>query len=344
MAALKKQPLERFYYWQGQRLRSGDFNRIAEDNAQRRWWHNRALHNAFGIYRGFEVAHDAKLEHLTVSPGLAYDRYGRELILPSPRTIHVPNLKTTGTSRKYFSLTLRFSDPSCSCQAGPPAALCFPGASRDTGNVTLSWHQANSNPSDDGIVIALLTLEGGRPRLPKFFPNRARPFARPLLASGSTIPGATAWQPWSPNLEISTAFSFASDALGIQVKVDTSAAGFTSIPCYFAWLHGPLWNSVTHEFFPAFFPSLDDESTTGFTFRLLFSFERHQWDVVEQTRNTGARTIANFDQFLRYAERNDLYVAWLGCQMPPEVPFVPVAQDISTVTLLNNILTQAKFR
>ena len=34
-----------------------------------------------------------------------------------------------------------------------------------------------------------------------------------------------------------------SPMLGLQVKVDTSAAGFTQTPCYFVWLSGDLWSS-----------------------------------------------------------------------------------------------------
>jgi hypothetical protein len=41
--------IERLRYWQGQKLRSRDFRDQMEMAAQLRWWHNRALHQAFGV-------------------------------------------------------------------------------------------------------------------------------------------------------------------------------------------------------------------------------------------------------------------------------------------------------
>jgi hypothetical protein len=52
MSVFEKRPLERVRYWQGQMLRSADFRAQSADTAQHRWWHNRALHNAYGVYRG----------------------------------------------------------------------------------------------------------------------------------------------------------------------------------------------------------------------------------------------------------------------------------------------------
>jgi len=350
MAAPRKKQLERFYYWQGQRLLSGDFNRIAEDNDQRRWWHNRALHNAFGVYRGFEVVQDYTLEHVTVYPGLAYDSYGRELILSAPCTIAVPTSTTSPTGHTY-NLILRLTEPPCSCQPAPSTAACLPGKFSGSGNVTLFWQDVKSRPSDDCVVIGVLLEKGAVRALSTYSPNRVRPNSRPLLASGTTIPGATPWGPWSLLSDTSDADPD-SYAIGIQVNVNTSSAGFTSVPCYFAWLHGPLWNSVTHDFFPAYFPSTANESATGFTFRLLFNFQRQELDQIQQATNTGARTITGALQgnispmadFLRYAVGNSLYVAWLGCQMPPQVPFVPIAQNISNLVLLKNLLTQVQLR
>lgn len=350
MTAPKRQQLERFYYWQGQRLRSGDFNRIAEDNQQRRWWHNRALHNAFGVYRGYQVAQDFALDHVTVYPGVAYDRYGRELILFTPRTIPVPQLPDSSKGAN-FNLILRLADTGCSCQPAPSTAVCLASKPDVTSNITLFWQDVKAGVSDDCVVLALLVIKGKLRVLPTFFQRRAIPNARPLLASGTTIPGATPWHPWSlPTVYLDVAPD--SDAIGIEVNVDTSSAGFTSVPCYFAWLHGPLWNPVTHEFFPAYFQSTANESTTGFTFRLLFHFGRQELDQIEQGANTGARTITGALQggsnpmgdFLRYASTNSLYVSWLGCQMPPQVPFVPLSQNISNLVLLKNLLTQVELR
>ena len=51
MSQTEKRKLERVRYWQGQMLRSRDFNDMHAVEEQRRWWHNRALHNAYGVYQ-----------------------------------------------------------------------------------------------------------------------------------------------------------------------------------------------------------------------------------------------------------------------------------------------------
>src|SRR5262245_45150861 len=47
---------ERFRYWQGQMLRSRDFNDQTARAAEMRWWHNRAIHRAFGVCLGLEIS------------------------------------------------------------------------------------------------------------------------------------------------------------------------------------------------------------------------------------------------------------------------------------------------
>src|SRR5262249_23851380 len=51
----EQRDLERLRYWQGQMLRSRDFRDQAAQQAELRWWHNRALHNAYGVVAGLGV-------------------------------------------------------------------------------------------------------------------------------------------------------------------------------------------------------------------------------------------------------------------------------------------------
>jgi len=88
MSAPDRPELQRLRYWQGQMLRSRDFRDQAAIEAQLRWWHNRALHNAFGVVEGMEVTQDAS--SVMVGRGLAYDCFGRELILVQEESIAVP--------------------------------------------------------------------------------------------------------------------------------------------------------------------------------------------------------------------------------------------------------------
>src|SRR4029079_12388115 len=74
------------------------------------------------------------------------------------------------------------------------------------------------------------------------WPRRARRIARSRLVTGTTIPQDTAWQPWTiPTPTWAPTWLPALGGLtdipiGFQVRVDTSASGFTETPRYFAWL------------------------------------------------------------------------------------------------------------
>ena len=61
-------------------LRSRDFRDQAAASEQLRWWHNRALHDAFGVASGMSAALAADAASVLVQPGVAYDRVGRELL------------------------------------------------------------------------------------------------------------------------------------------------------------------------------------------------------------------------------------------------------------------------
>ncbi len=193
-------PLERHRYHQGQRLRSRDFNHLLAVEAEQRWWHNRALHDAYGVVRGLAVRVIRSSNEVEVAPGAAYDCYGRELLLLRARTVPAPAL-----SEAPWKLLMRT------------------GAR----NPCLLWTQQRVD-FRDGVVLA--RARGGLPvRLDgRFRPNRAVPLVRPRIGHGATILSETAWAPWEG---------------GVEVTIDTSAAGFSTRPCYFTSFQGPtlLW-------------------------------------------------------------------------------------------------------
>src|SRR5258708_36950135 len=263
----KKRKLERVRYWQGQMLRSGDFRNIEGVEEQRRWWHNRALHTAHGVAEGFdcELVPQTSPPAVRVGPGIAYDAFGRELILEKPQTVRLP-LNVAQEHAAALRLLIRYRQY---CGGLPPdqvSEICWTqtGGLRP-GTVEFSWKSATDVKPTDGVSICGVLYSGKASAIRvdlNFAAFPAQPVARPLLPSGTTIPGNTPWQPWM----------FAPFTLGVQTWIDTSAAGFTRVPCYFAWLQGPLWNPQTQQLVPAILPSITDESTTGFTFRLWLEF------------------------------------------------------------------------
>jgi hypothetical protein len=48
--------LERHLFWRGQHLLARDLNDLGAGEDERLWWHNRAIHDAYGVVFGLAVA------------------------------------------------------------------------------------------------------------------------------------------------------------------------------------------------------------------------------------------------------------------------------------------------
>ena len=259
--------LERFRHWQGQGLRSRDF-RARRDNAEElRWWHNRALHDS-GVRSGLTVAMVDAADFVRISCGLAYDCYGRELLLQRDREVRFPDSPEEGA---IVVLVLRHqaaNEDGCVCNASDLPPDCAPPHLLEDG-VAFDWRNANELRPRDGAPLAAFRFSDGAwnrltisEALNAAPPPRSRPLARPRLASGDTIPGQTVWEIWS----------WGSVPLGFQTRIDTSAAGFTKTPLYFAELttEKPL---LSNSFFPPLFHThIAEAQPGGFLLRVMQPF------------------------------------------------------------------------
>jgi hypothetical protein len=99
--------------------------------------------------------------------------------------------------------------------------------------------------------------------------------------------------------------------LGVQVTIDTSAAGFTETPRYFAWLEGSLWDRSNIEFFPAPLAHIDDATAgaTQFRFRLWMP---NIIAIIGSRVRLANQHVAT--EFLNFSQSKKLYVCWLGVQ------------------------------
>ncbi|HET8782149.1 MAG TPA: hypothetical protein VFM63_07010, partial [Pyrinomonadaceae bacterium] len=230
--------LERVRYWQGQLLASGDLNTQMRVTEELRRLHNHSLHQAYGVAIGLQLERDPitgeiKVEddQLSLLCGLAYDCAGRELILQANRAIELP---------EDF-----------------PATLVITRDQTTTDGIAIKWKpQSKINPN---VEIAITRLTQGLPDPevdPDFRQVVSRPLARPRMATGQTIPGETSWQPWA----------IGETKVGVSVEIDTSAAGFTRPPHYFAEV---IPGKPTEDFIPAWFASIDAPTTKGFTLKLM---------------------------------------------------------------------------
>jgi hypothetical protein len=84
-------PLRRVNYFSGRLLTAKDFQDEQDYGIERHRLHNRCLHGA-GVICGLEVSVDAAQNRIHVSPGLALDCLGREIVLPEARLLSRPAL------------------------------------------------------------------------------------------------------------------------------------------------------------------------------------------------------------------------------------------------------------
>jgi hypothetical protein len=75
--------LQRVHYFDGQMLTARDFQDEQAYHLEKRWLHNRLFHGS-GVVTGLEVG-EAGGTNVLVQPGVALDRFGREIIVPEAR-------------------------------------------------------------------------------------------------------------------------------------------------------------------------------------------------------------------------------------------------------------------
>jgi hypothetical protein len=208
MTGIEKRELERQRYWQGQILRAADFNDLLAVEDQKRWWHNRALHDAYGVSTGLELLKsEGNPPNYRIGPGVAYDCFGREILLSESRPI--PPIPQIAEQSEWTLLI----------------ALCGSGcASRPR----LFWKQTRQVSLTDGVPVALRESGATEPRI--VGRPRQRKWGRQKVDRGTTPPEHTDWFH-----DVNTA-----RPIVICVTIDTAAAGFSCPPCYFASLEFAL--------------------------------------------------------------------------------------------------------
>lgn len=98
--------IKRLNYYNSQFLKETDFNDEQLYHNQMRRFHNRALHT-WGIVQGLEIARVTDTARVTVSPGIAIDRLGQEIVLPN--TSDEKALDGFAAGAKVY-VTIRYAD------------------------------------------------------------------------------------------------------------------------------------------------------------------------------------------------------------------------------------------
>ena len=248
-----------------------------------RWWHNR-LHEAYGVAAGFGVA-QVDDQMVSIAPGIAYDAFGREMWLLEPTTLALPP-----ASGEAMALLASYRPPTGSRPA-------------------LRWTPAESVRPHDGVRLARLTAAAV---LITAVPQ-ARAMKRPYIGHGATIAGNTPWEYWFPPPVSAPDDVILEDpqpgqvaAWGVQTLIDTSAAGFTRIPRYFAFLQGAPRGQ--HGFLLATRNFLADVTQTSFRLRL---YPLPELKIVSEGKN---RVTA----LLQAMRDGRVWVSWLGIEPLPD--------------------------
>jgi hypothetical protein len=107
-------PLERLNYYNGQRLEAGDLKLEQEYHIRTRRWLNKSLYTT-GIASGLDVRAEKGTRTVIVSPGLALDGEGREILLLEEARLAVPgkpHKKVQGSDAMVdgLYLTIRYNE------------------------------------------------------------------------------------------------------------------------------------------------------------------------------------------------------------------------------------------
>lgn len=302
--------IQRLRFREGQDLLSRDFRDGESFESQLRWWHNRAVHGAFGVRSGLGVTVSGT--EARVERGLAYDCVGRELILPAARVLPAPPEPAGGGDRV---LVIRFREDDGAPSPGELAGVCFGGPPPQ--GAELVWIAAQRLRAADGVPLARVGYLRGLPvRREGFSAPVARPLARPRLGRGHTLPGGTAWLAsklvrWPDSTVV----------FALEVQIETGAAGFTRVPCYFGWLQR---TEPPEGGDPGFLTHLPLSFHVAAEARNAFSARVHIRLPIPDIRITDLLHIDDiYQSILQSMARQQLSVCWLGIEMRGDETILP---------------------
>lgn len=280
--------LQRLEYWQGQLLRSDDFATQQNSDDQRRWWHNRALHHAYGVSLGLGVTQDG--DKVSVSCGLAYDCEGRELLVPNPTRLSFPKWKPTDKNENPPEprlLILRRVKEG----GREPEMIACDSCSTSARTADFGWVRFSRFDGRTGVPLAWMNRDsGGAPQLDMTFEQpRSRPLARPHTGSGMTPPRGTVWELWN---EVVPGALTPPETIGLQTRVNTAAAGFAEIPVYIAQLRMGDRPVLIHPLPPPIC-RIDQAAPDSFLFRVWLPRMRTQDDPVLVVARSQVNDIAD---------------------------------------------------
>ena len=235
-------PFDQVTYRDGQLLTALDIGSDQQRDDRLSRLHMRYLHDTWGIALGFEVTQviheedgikrvDSGGAAVSVGPGYAVDIHGRPVLLSNPPVS--PSLpKVNGHSS--FVLTVSYQDGGTFRSRSELESLCLssdfnPRHERPV----FAWKRPATVRIGPQIPLVQINILDGIIQGELDFRVRryTQPIVRPHMAWGTTEKRRTGWKVWTGKDDQPLGIN-----RGLEAKVDTSDAGFTKNPFYFAIL------------------------------------------------------------------------------------------------------------
>lgn len=270
--------IRRIRHRQDERLLAADLNADMAYEAMLRRLHLRGLHDTWGVALGLRLARGKDGKAALVTPGMAYDCLGRELLLADGFALQAPTRPSGYAGAALaFDLTVRYADIVKDSPSSSGAGICPPPPNR---GLAFRWALAGPTNHPASALLAQGIRLGEEVPLGRFildpnnmlsspdyrFRRTARPLLRPHLAMNSVLPS---WQILEgqagaqPSLQQSATFT---------AVIGTADGGFSQDTHYFVRLlpsdslasllaAGTLLGPLT---------SVSAPSSTGFSVRVSF--------------------------------------------------------------------------
>lgn len=252
--------VERFQFFNGQRLFASDLQGIDDFNREMRWTHNRSLGQP-GIGSGFAVHGKRNDREVVIGPGYAVDALGREAVLTNTLTLQVPPVAADEAGKPvFYDLAVSYPDDDALEETETREGVCLPrGVVRRREVPVFCWIRLNDQRQAidsrlkqemlTGMQLILARAEVFNCQLNADLTisvrREVRPPRLPYVVCGQESP--TNWDILElPPIEgDQTVFATTGPVTpfiapsGLVATVDTSEAEFQTTPVYTARIAGP---------------------------------------------------------------------------------------------------------
>ncbi len=222
-------PFDRVTWRDGQRLTARDLADERRRGEWLRWLHTHVLHGSWGIVLGYEVVPVTGDPHsVLLKPGFGVDGPGRELILATALVLPAP---AAPPGVQYFVLTASYQADGAFRDRPALAGLCVGGGlDPRQDRPAFAWRRLDEVRFGPEVPLARVRVNNGTVEAIDGGVRRmARRQIRPYVDWGVVELDEVQFKPVPAHAGVHS-----NAPVYVYADIDTSAAGFTRTPVYFA--------------------------------------------------------------------------------------------------------------